>query len=82
MNHKCRGTTIQVGYPTLQVAKEACSNNGQCGCIYADDCDVDAFLTKRGREVDPSPKGGCSWNKSKFTFPFHTRKIMYFTYYT
>ena len=76
----CNGENLStIGFTALLSAQADCSRNAECGCIYDDACKGDKWMTRKGIGLTPSTAGSCSWTKSKLTFPFHTRKLMYCT---
>ena len=78
----CKGNGIG-SYATFRAAATACSNNVECGCIYDKACDGVSWFISKGYEVTPgylSSVRSCAWTPSKLTLPFHTRKLIYFTY--
>ena len=76
MGKFCEGGDIG-SYTTLQAAKEACSNNNECGCIWDEFCDGNIWLISKGYNVTSDAYGSCAWTKSKLMFPFNTRKQIY-----
>ena len=76
MDGWCNGESlVTTWYTTIEAAEADCSNSPDCGCIYDDLCQGERWTTHKGPEI---LTGTCSWTKSKLTFPFHTKKIMYF----
>ena len=56
----CNGEYIS-SYTTLQDAKEACSNNIECGCIYDVGCSNHTWTISKGSSLASSGQGSCAW---------------------
>ena len=73
----CMGDRISE-HTTLVAAKTACSDNIDCGCIDEEACNGGPWRTHKGFDVHQSAFQ-CAWTKSKLTFPFRKRRLLYFT---
>ena len=62
---------------TLEVAKAACVNDKECGCIQNYYCNGKFWQLHKGHDVWPSDQNNCAWTLSKMTFPFHNRNIIF-----
>ena len=76
----CIGDPITY-HTTLEAAKAACVNNIACGCIQDYYCDSKGWSLHKEYGFSTDGSKTCAWieSKSKLTFPFHTKKLVYFT---
>ena len=58
---------IGIEYPTLALAKEACSLNNACSMVLDIDCDSDGYWTCNGTSMSSS-QGSCTYQKGKLTY--------------